>query len=350
MLYFSHTQLKEVAMITKRLGLLISLGLAALAFMGGEAWAFSSVSVTLSDYVTSQAAVYTITGSAIGTQLLTGDTITVTFPAGTVISSVISGAYVFVNGTAAATASEAGTVLTITTSADTSATDLTIQVTGNMIINAPTAGVTSLTLTTPYESGAGTYTLYAPTPTFTSTVTPTFTRTVTPTVTPTFTRTMTPTVTSTRTITVTSTVTPTFTITPTFTTTQSRTVTVSPTISPTITITVTPQSSTTVTFTVTITPFPAAANAIFSYPSPARGKEVWFYFNAAKPGHLELEFYNISGEKIGTLGTDLAQNGYGRLRWDLGSVAPGIYLYRARFLDTSGQGSWTTFQKMAVVK
>jgi hypothetical protein len=101
---------------------------------------------------------------------------------------------------------------------------------------------------------------------------------------------------------------------------------------------------------VTITPFPAAANAIFSYPSPARGKEVWFYFNAAKPGHLEIELFNIAGEKIGNPVQALAQSGYGRLRWDLGQVAPGIYLYRSRFLDLSGQGSWSSIQKIAIVK
>jgi len=122
------------------------------------------------------------------------------------------------------------------------------------------------------------------------------------------------------------------------------------TISPTITLTATPLSSITVTVTVTITPVLVKPGAIFSYPAPARGAEVWFYFNAPKPGRVEIELYNVAGEKITNLGEDLAQSGNGRLRWTLGSVAPGVYLYRVRFLDHGGQGDWSGIQKMAVVK
>jgi hypothetical protein len=131
---------------------------------------------------------------------------------------------------------------------------------------------------------------------------------------------------------------------------MSRTITVSPTISPTITLTATPHSSQTTTQTVTITPAVIPKNTIISYPSPARGKELWFYFNADQAGRLEIELFNVSGEKIITLSTPVPQPGYGRLQWGLDKVSPGIYLYHARFLDAGGNGTWGKIQKIAVAK
>jgi hypothetical protein len=109
------------------------------------------------------------------------------------------------------------------------------------------------------------------------------------------------------------------------------------------------QSTRTATSTGTITPLASAKNSIISYPSPARGNALWFYFNADKPGRLEIVIYNVTGEKVGNLETDLAQSGPGRLKW-MGDLAPGVYLYRAHFLDVVGEGTWLGTQKIAIVK
>jgi hypothetical protein len=304
-----------------------------------QAGAFlSGVSVSVSNPVVSQASNYLVQGNVLENAIGVGDLLSVTFPAGTDVSG-LSAADILVNAATPTVVGITGTKVTITSPVSLAlGQGMAIQFLNLRIINPPSSGATFLTLATPLESGNGFYNLIDPTPTFTVTSTRTGT--------PTQTRTATPTCT----VTPSSTVSPTPTISRTATITQTRTITVSPTISPTITLTATPQSSQTTTQTVTTTPLVLSRNTLLCYPAPARGKEVWFYFNADQAGRLEIELFNVSGEKIKSLGEALPQAGYGHFRWALDKVSPGVYLYRARFLDNGGKGAWGSLQKMAVVK
>jgi hypothetical protein len=338
---------------------------AALLLSALPAGAFDTTTATLTNTLVSVPSDYTVTGTNVAGNVLTSDPITLTFPAGTTFPG-LSSADIFVNGTPLGSGlSVSVNILTFYSPVDVySGSNLVIDVVNNHVVNNSTPGLQSVILWVTPDSGNGYFTLYTPTATRTNTPTrtktPTFTMTstvtltATPTVSPTGTYTRTVTPTSTFTVTFTRTVTPTITqtrtISPTFTTTMSRTVTVSPTISPTITLTATPLSSQTTTQTVTITPVMIPRNTIISYPSPARGKELWFYYNAEKAGSIELELFNVSGEKVTSLNAAVAQPGYGRLRWELSKVSPGIYLYRTRFLDAQGQGKWLGLQKIAVAK
>ena len=125
----------------------------------------------------------------------------------------------------------------------------------------------------------------------------------------------------------------------------------SPTITPTPSITAKVTPRLTATPTPTFTPVQLEKNSVISYPSPAWGAEVWFLYNLESAGHLDILIYNASGEKVGTLEADAPQGGYGRLKWDLGNVAPGVYLYRVRWTGPAGKTAWLgEVRKLAVVK
>ncbi len=214
-------------------------------------------------------------------------------------------------------------------------------------------------------STANTYSIYftdtGPTPTASPslTVTPvpslTATRTRTPTSTPTRTRTQTatPTWTWTRTATQTGTGTPSFTptlsctpsITPTLTTTAtpSASPTASPTYSPTPLVTATPSC------TLAATEFPVAPGQVISYPAPAKGDEVWFYYTTGGATRAVFELFNIAGEKIARLENRHEAPGAARTRWDLKNVAPGVYLYRLR-LESGKEVKEFPMKKVVVIK
>jgi hypothetical protein len=213
----------------------------------------------------------------------------------------------------------------------------------------PTITRTGTRTWTPTATPTGTQTgtrTWTPTPTPTATRTATPTQTLTSTATPTFTPTSTPTVTlsatpsrtrtGTRTITVTSTISPTPSHTPT------------PTITPTITLTrtVTPVF----TQTPTLTPLVVAPDQVVTYPSPAKGAAMWFYFQGRSGEEARVEVFNVAGERVTdwTAPVDAVQ-GHARLRWDLNGVAPGIYLYR---LKVSGAGSERDYglRKVVIVR
>jgi hypothetical protein len=237
----------------------------------------------------------------------------------------------------------------------------------------------TVTLTpTPTFSATPTYTI-----TKTSTVTPPYTHTITPTSTPTFTHsptytasptgTRTHTPTATATATVTGTATPTFTETPTHsptatitqTSTISATYTTSPTISPTptisatytvsptitITSTVIPTKTSTVTTTITptVTPHALISKRVITYPSPGRGDDLWFYYEMAEPGRVDIQIYNVLGEKGVRLKQEHYSAGYQRTHWDISKVAPGIYFYRMRIIS-GGKTETLGPHKLVIVK
>ncbi len=140
---------------------------------------------------------------------------------------------------------------------------------------------------------------------------------------------------------------PDFTPTPTYTPTSTftPTYTITPTITPTATITTT----ITVTSTPTLTPFVIGPDEVVVYPMPAKGNECWFYYNTTGRTEVTIEVYNLAGEKCAIV-TDLQETaGYQKTRWNIRSVAPGVYLYRVKLV--SEQESRTIkMKKMVIVK
>ncbi len=173
----------------------------------------------------------------------------------------------------------------------------------------------------------------APTPT----PTPTSSHTPTPTHTPT----ISPTMTHTPTISPTSTISPTFTDTPTITPTS--------TFTRTITMTSTRTRTPTRTTTLTITPYRIAEGEVISYPSPAMGKHVWFYYQAEPGEHDRIEIFNLLGEKCVELPEQTTAGGYQRMVWNIANVAPGIYIYRLIRVRTNGT-TVSGWHKFIVVK
>jgi hypothetical protein len=198
---------------------------------------------------------------------------------------------------------------------------------------------------------AGTYS-----PTFTPTVTPTFTFTRTPTPTSSVTKTctatplpgsptFTPTISATGSITRTATPTPTRSATRTLTATISPTCTVTltnpPSATVTLTSTVSPTPTLTSTFTPRITsspvPFSPASGQVISYPSPGKGSDMWFTFQAEATGQAALNIYNLTGEKVTTLSQAIGAPGQVRLHWDIHNVASGVYFYQLQTEQETGK-------------
>jgi hypothetical protein len=112
-----------------------------------------------------------------------------------------------------------------------------------------------------------------------------------------------------------------------------------PTASPTITVTVTP----------TITPYALPNNQIITYPSPARGDKLFFYYYVGSPTQVTIEIFNVMGEKAKEINENVTEAGYARTEWNIKHVAAGIYLYRVR-RQTTSESTTTKWKKMVIVK
>jgi hypothetical protein len=97
-------------------------------------------------------------------------------------------------------------------------------------------------------------------------------------------------------------------------------------------MTSTPTFSCTVslTLTQTITPYAVHPEEVIFYPSPGRGEKGWFYYYAPGPCRVQIEVFNILGEKGLVLTNEHSGPGYERTAWDISQAAPGVYLYRVR--------------------
>jgi hypothetical protein len=192
---------------------------------------------------------------------------------------------------------------------------------------------------------------HSPTVTATPSATPTNspTYTITPTATPTYTSTLSPTRTNSATYTITTTPTHTPSITGTSTLTPSSTISPTKTNSATITLTVTATSTTTITPTVTKTPYTIPKDKIISYPSPAVGNDLWFYFYVDTPSKAFIEIFNVTGEPCKTITEDVLNAGFWRTHWDIQDVAPGIYFYRVK-LKSNGNIIDRGIRKLVIVK
>lgn len=146
--------------------------------------------------------------------------------------------------------------------------------------------------------------------------------------------TATPTLTWTPTSTITASMTPSSTITPTPTITPSATETVI--ASATSTSTITPTVTISLTFTITVTRTPTMIENVLAdvdlnwknalaYPNPATD-EVRFLMHLKKAAPIQIDLYNITGERIASLKENfLAGNGQVVI-WQCADVAPGLYI------------------------
>lgn len=187
-----------------------------------------------------------------------------------------------------------------------------------------------------------------PAPTATPTFTPTRTRTPTATRSSTRTSSPTPTISATRTPSRTATPTRTLTASPTIT----PTATASPTITPTCTLTGTPAAiipTRTATAYVTITPMVLRGGEVVAYPSPANGGFLWFYYRLDNSARVEIEIFNVLGEKIAVLNDTKSGTGYNRIAWNIENIAAGVYLYRMKTEGTSGRHV-STLKRLVIVK
>jgi hypothetical protein len=226
----------------------------------------------------------------------------------------------------------------------------------------PTRTASASSTETPFYSPTFTQTR-TPSPTLSATRTPTFTRTPSATNTPTRTQTstftttltstfsstptMTPTLTESATYTVTRTVTPTRTATLTSTISPTPTITRTRTQSPTITITSTP--SPTRTITLTRTPVAFVVQEVVVYPQPTTGDVLFFYYPLAEPGEVEIEIFNVVGERAAYLRESKAGVGYERTQWSIQNAAPGVYMYRVR-IKTATAETVTPIKKLMITK
>jgi hypothetical protein len=137
--------------------------------------------------------------------------------------------------------------------------------------------------------------------------------------------------------------------TPTPTHTMTRTLTPTSTVTPTASPSATITPTVTVTSTATLTPFVIAPDDVVAYPMPAKGSECWFYYSTTGRTELTFNIFNLAGEKVTTL-TDIQEiDGYHTTRWNIRSVAPGIYLYQVKMISKT-ENRTTKMKKMVIVK
>ncbi len=193
------------------------------------------------------------------------------------------------------------------------------------------------------------------TSTSTPTITITWTLTNTPTSSPSITTSATPTLTETAMPSVTLTFTPTATTTPTLSVTTTHTQTITPTSSYNQTSTITPtQTQThtpihTLTSTQTTSGWPSYITLdrdVIAYPNPARGRVI-FAWEEAGVDKINIDIYEIAGNRVAALQQSSPPSN--TLIWDVGDLAPGIYLYRIS-ITKNGVVKKYGFKKVAIVK
>jgi hypothetical protein len=142
--------------------------------------------------------------------------------------------------------------------------------------------------------------------------------------------------------------------TPSFTPTASPTSTATPifTVTPIISVTFSPTGSPTIispTITSMLTPYTIGKDEVIAYPSPARGNDLWFYYNVEGPTLVKIEIYNIRGEKAAVLSDRQTESGFHRTHWDIHDAAPGIYMYKMRTESSQGIKKYA-LRKLVIIK
>ncbi|MBN1594492.1 hypothetical protein JW933_01060 [candidate division FCPU426 bacterium] len=134
-------------------------------------------------------------------------------------------------------------------------------------------------------------------------------------------------------------------VTPTVTPTATGTATITPTI------TTTPTTTVIATLTPILTPMPyiLPRDRMITYPSPAAGDVLWFYYYVQGPAGVKMEIFNMLGEPCQTLEESIPDAGYHRTRWNIARVAPGIYFCRLTLKYPGGSRTLPVY-KLIIVK
>ena len=66
---------------------------------------------------------------------------------------------------------------------------------------------------------------------------------------------------------------------------------------------------------------------------------------------VELSIYNLIGQKVATVVSEIQPEGYYNFEWDGGDYASGIYFYRIAVRDVLGRmGVWQDVKKMILLR
>lgn len=91
------------------------------------------------------------------------------------------------------------------------------------------------------------------------------------------------------------------------------------------------------------------SKSVYNWPNPARGNETNFRFFINEPCRVDIEIYDINGNRIRTLSQDYTISGdYAELVWDVSNVPSGVYNAILSFRSTSG--SEKRLVRAAVIK
>ena len=87
---------------------------------------------------------------------------------------------------------------------------------------------------------------------------------------------------------------------------------------------------------------------VYTYPNPAKGNTVTFKFYLSDKADVEIDIYNIAGEKIARLKKEDNPAGIvSEIIWDISDIASGVYIYRIE--ANSQTQSKAITEKLAII-
>jgi flagellar hook assembly protein FlgD len=66
---------------------------------------------------------------------------------------------------------------------------------------------------------------------------------------------------------------------------------------------------------------------LLAYPNPGKGK-MTLVFQPSGSGEAKVQIYNMSGERVAVLNTQVSGATVASVTWECSSVAPGLYMVR----------------------
>jgi hypothetical protein len=91
------------------------------------------------------------------------------------------------------------------------------------------------------------------------------------------------------------------------------------------------------------TAVPASLSLSQNYPNPFNPTTTIKY-DLAKDSHVDLQVFNILGQRVATLANEGQESGHHSVQWNASHFASGVYFYR---LET---GSFTSVKKLLLLK
>jgi len=91
-----------------------------------------------------------------------------------------------------------------------------------------------------------------------------------------------------------------------------------------------------------------SAEAVYTYPNPAKGSRLTFKFRPAYEAFIKIDVYNVAGEKVARFEKAGCQAGVtSEIQWDIDSIASGVYVYIVE--AASAAGTKTITKKLAII-